>query len=99
MTQADERSARDRIETKLAAAFAPELLQVIDESHEHAGHFVHEGGAGHGGGTHFRVRMVSAAFAGKTRVQRHRAINEVLADEFAGGVHALALDARAPGEP
>lgn len=98
MAQTHNQTVRERIEEKLSTAFAPESLQVIDESHQHAGHVVHEGGAGHGGETHFRVRIISAIFAGKSRVERHRAINGVLADEFAAGVHALALDARAPGE-
>ena len=92
-------SVAARMTQKLSAAFAPETLEVLDESHHHADHFVHEGGAGHQGETHFRVRIVSEAFASKTRVARHRAINELLADEIAGGVHALAIEARAPGEP
>ena len=83
-----------RIETKLREAFAPESLSVVDESHLHEGH------AGHrpGGETHFRVALVSAAFAGKSRVERHRMINAALADELAGRVHALAIKASAPGE-
>ncbi len=89
---------KDRIREKLAAALAPVSLDVIDDSHKHADHYVHPGGAGHQGGTHFTVKIVSAAFSGKTRVQRHRAINEALAEEIAGGVHALAIEARAPGE-
>jgi len=91
-------SLRERMETKLKMAFAPTEAQVIDESHKHAGHLVHDGGAPHGGETHFRVRIVSAEFSGKTRVERHRAVNALFADEFAAGVHALAIDARAPGE-
>ncbi|MFV0281730.1 MAG: BolA family protein [Rhodoblastus sp.] len=83
---------------KLAAALDPVALEVIDDSHKHADHYVHPGGAGHQGETHFTVKIVSAAFAGKSRVQRHRAINEALAAELAGGVHALAIEARAPGE-
>lgn len=90
------------IEAKLSAAFAPERLEVINESHLHAGH--HHGDDHHAafdgtGETHFRVRIVSAAFEGMGRVARHRAINEVLKDELAGGVHALALEPSAPGEP
>jgi BolA protein len=98
MAESGKQTVRERIAEKLSAAFAPESLQVIDESQQHAGHVVHEGGAGHGGETHFRVRIVSADFSGKSRVERHRAVNGVLADEFAAGVHALALEARAPGE-
>ena len=91
-------SLRERMETRLKDAFASNDVQVIDESHKHAGHIVHEGGAPHGGETHFRVRVVSPAFAGKSRVERHRAVNALFAEEFAAGLHALALEARAPGE-
>lgn len=88
-------SVKSRIEEKLSKAFQPDSLAVIDESHLHAGH------AGHrpDGESHFRVHMVSSAFAGKSRVERHRMINEVLAEELAGRVHALALHPAAPGEP
>lgn len=84
----------DLIASKLTEAFAPQSLKVVDESHQHEGH------AGHrpGGQTHFRVYIVSPAFKGKTRVERHRMINAVLAGELAGGVHALAIHAAAPGE-
>jgi BolA protein len=84
----------DLITQKLTEAFAPQSLQVEDESHQHAGH------AGHrpGGETHYRVYIVSEAFKGKTRLQRHRMVNETLAGELAGGVHALAIHAAAPGE-
>ena len=83
-----------QIEEKLERLFAPESLRVFDESHLHAGH------AGHRpeGETHFRVYMVAAAFAGKSRVERHRLVNEALAEELAGPVHALALHPSAPGE-
>jgi len=85
---------RDVIHEKLARAFAPLSLDVIDESHQHAGH------AGHreGGETHFRVHIVSEAFQGKSRIERHRMVNETLAAELKGGVHALAIHASAPGE-
>ena len=84
----------DLITQKLTEAFAPQSLKVLDESHQHAGH------AGHrpGGETHYRVYIVSDAFKGKTRLQRHRMINETLSGELAGGVHALAIHAAAPGE-
>lgn len=84
----------DLITQKLTEAFAPQSLDVVDESHQHAGH------AGHrpGGETHYRVYIVSDAFKGKTRLQRHRMINETLAGELAGGVHALAIHATAPEE-
>jgi BolA family transcriptional regulator, general stress-responsive regulator len=85
---------RDLITEKLRKAFAPESLRVEDESHQHAGH------AGHrpGGETHYRVYIVSEAFRGKSRLQRHRMINNTLAGELSGGVHALAIHAAAPGE-
>lgn len=87
-------SARDTITQKLHEAFGPESLDVVDESHLHEGH------AGHkpGGETHFRVNIVSDAFAGKSRLDRHRMINATLAKELAGSVHALAIKANAPGE-
>jgi BolA protein len=85
---------KDVITEKLTRAFAPESLEVADESHLHAGH------AGHrpGGETHFRLYIVSEAFRGKSRLERHRTINAALAAELAGGVHALAIHAFAPGE-
>ena len=90
-------SIQERIEKKLAEAFRPERLSVINESHLHFGH---GGGAFDGmGETHFRVRIVSAAFAGMDRVARHRAMNDLLREELEGGVHALALEPAAPGEP
>ena len=84
----------DVITEKLSAAFSPESLRVVDESHQHEGH------AGHrpGGQTHYRVYIVSEAFRGKSRIDRHRMINQTLAQELAGGVHALAIHASAPGE-
>jgi BolA protein len=87
-------STRDIITAKLRQAFTPESLDVSDESHLHEGH------AGHrpGGETHFRVYIVSPAFEGKSRVERHRMINAALAAELAGSVHALAIRAQAPGE-
>ena len=84
----------DLITEKLTEAFRPQSLRVLDESHQHEGH------AGHrpGGQTHFRVYIVADAFKGKTRIERHRMINEILSGELAGGVHALAIHAAAPGE-
>jgi BolA protein len=83
-----------RIAEKLSAAFTPQSLDVVDESHQHEGH------AGHrpGGESHFRVHIVSEAFRGKSRVERHRLINQTLSGELEGGVHALAIHASAPGE-
>ncbi|MFD1695987.1 BolA family protein [Roseibium aestuarii] len=88
-------STKHIIQTKLADAFQPTLLEVIDESDRHKGH----GGWREGGETHFRVRIVAGAFSGMSRVNRHRAVNELLAAELEGGVHALAIEARAPEEP
>jgi BolA family transcriptional regulator, general stress-responsive regulator len=87
-------ATRDIIAEKLTKAFAPASLEVIDESEQHAGH------AGHreGGETHFRVYIVAEAFRGKSRLERHRMLNETLAAELKGGVHALAIHAAAPGE-
>jgi len=84
----------DLITKKLTEAFAPQSLRVLDESDEHEGH------AGHrpGGQTHYRVYIVSEAFKGKTRLERHRMINQSLSDELTGGIHALAIHAAAPGE-
>jgi BolA protein len=87
-------STRDVIINKLREAFLPESLDVADESHLHEGH------AGHrpGGETHFRLYIVSPAFEGKSRIERHRMINAALEAELKGPVHALAIKAQAPGE-
>jgi BolA protein len=87
-------TTKEIIINKLREAFTPESLEVQDESHLHEGHAGH----GPGGETHFRVYIVSQAFKGKSRVERHRLINATLASELAGSVHALALHAKAPGE-
>jgi len=89
-----QETVKHTITNKLREAFSPESLEVTDESHLHEGH------AGHrpGGETHFRIYIVSPAFEGKSRIERHRMINTVLAGELAGSVHALAIKAQAPGE-
>jgi BolA family transcriptional regulator, general stress-responsive regulator len=87
-------STKDTITNKLREAFFPESLEVQDESHLHEGHAGHKAG----GETHFRVYIVSTAFKGKGRVERHRMINAALAAELQGSVHALAIHAQAPGE-
>lgn len=91
-----------RITQALKAALSPVSLDVIDESYKHAGHahvVTRAGTAGGVGGTHFQINIVSEAFRGKSRVERHRAINAALAPEMGeGGVHAIAINARAPGE-
>jgi BolA protein len=84
----------ERIAARLTDAFAPTLLRVVDESARHAGH----AGAQPGGETHYAVTLFSAAFAGQSRVARSRAVHAALADEFADGLHALALTLRTPEE-
>ncbi len=84
----------DTIAEKLTAALAPVHLRVIDESHQHEGH----AGSRPGGETHYRVYIVSEAFRGKSRIDRHRMINQALARELASGIHALAIHAAAPDE-
>jgi BolA protein len=83
-----------QIEQLLRAALAPERLAVIDDSDKHRGHAGHDAR----GESHFTVEIVAAAFAGKTRVQRHRLVNQALADLLRERVHALVIVARAPGE-
>ncbi len=80
------------LERKLIAAFQPSVLNVIDESNQHAGH----AGSHPLGESHFRVTIVAYAFAGKSRVACHRMVNEVLAQELKMRVHALAIEASAP---
>ncbi|MET0255526.1 MAG: BolA family protein [Luteibacter sp.] len=81
----------ERIRVLLTEALAPVELDVIDEGHKHAGH------AGEGKG-HFFARIVSPAFAGVNPIQRHRMVYAALADMMPNGIHALAIEARAPGE-
>ena len=83
-----------RLDAALTAAFAPTVLRIQDDSARHAGH----AGAQPGGETHYSVLIVSAAFAGMPRVARSRAVHDVLAQEFAAGMHALALTLRTPEE-
>jgi len=83
---------RERIAKVLGEALAPQSLDVIDESHLHKGH----AGARPGGETHYRVRITSEAFRGKSRIEMHRTINALLAGELAAGVHALAIEAKVP---
>lgn len=80
---------------KLMIGLEPTCLDVINESELHAGHRSSPGT----GESHFRLKIVSPQFAGKSRLERHRMVNELLADELAGSVHALAIHAHAPGEP
>ena len=87
-------SRAQRIETALRAAFSPLSIDIIDDSGKHAGH----AGARPGGETHFTVRILSPAFAGASRVARQRMVNDALKAEFDTGLHALAMDLKAPGE-
>ena len=84
----------DLITQKLTEAFAPQSLTVEDISHQHEGH----AGSRPGGQTHYQLYIVSQSFKGKTRLERHRMINDILSGELAGGIHALAIHAAAPGE-
>ncbi len=83
-----------RIREKLMVALEPIRLDVINESEKHAGHRSSPGT----GESHFRVLIVSPKFAGLARVARHRLVNDVLAEELKGRIHALALSTYAPGE-
>jgi BolA protein len=79
---------RDAIVAKLSAKFAPNHLEVIDESSRHQGH----AGSRPEGETHFRVRIAAPSLRGLSRVAQHRAVNEALAEELRSGVHALAIE-------
>jgi stress-induced morphogen len=87
-------SVEDRIREKLTLAFAPAALEVVNDSHRHAEHADSPGT----GESHFTVKVVSASFAGKSRLERHRMVNEVLAEELGGKIHALAISALTPEE-
>lgn len=82
----------ERIETALRAALQPTEFTLQDDSHLHAGH------AGAREGSHYTVRLVSERFAGLNRVARHRLVYDALKEQMQAGIHALAIDARAPGE-
>ena len=84
-----------RMREKLMVALKPRRLDLVNESHLHAGH----ASSPNTGESHFRVLIVSDDFTGQTRVARHRIVNDVLRDELEDGVHALAIKALAPGEP
>ncbi len=81
------------LEAALRTALQPTALEVIDDSHHHAGH------AGAREGRHYTVRIVSERFAGASRVVRHRLVYHALDRLMSRGIHALAIDARAPREP
>ncbi|WP_045834853.1 BolA family transcriptional regulator [Hyphomicrobium sp. 99] len=87
-------SVTGRVREKLMIALHPTRLDVINESELHAGHRNSPGT----GESHFRILVVSDVFSGKSRIERHRLVNDLLKDELAGGIHALALATIAPGE-
>jgi len=84
----------EAIRSKLTAALQPASLEIVDDSHKHAGH----AGARPGGESHFTVRIVSASFEGLSRVARQRLVYGALKDELATDIHALAIEARTPAE-
>ncbi|MBU6396870.1 MAG: BolA family transcriptional regulator [Rhodospirillales bacterium] len=86
----------ERMKMALEGAFQPSVLKIEDESRRHANHAGRHGLPA--GETHYKVTMVSAAFAGLSRVARQRAVNEALAGEFSTGMHALSLTLRTPEE-
>ena len=75
-------------------ALSPESMELVDESAQHAGH----AGAAPGGNTHWRLRIVSQAFSGKTLMARHRMVYQSLGELMQSPIHALAITARSPGE-
>lgn len=87
-------SAETRLREKLMIALEPTRLDIVNESEMHAGHRSSPGT----GESHFRIMIVSPKFAGANRVTRHRMVNEAIADELKGRIHALALSTYAPGE-
>lgn len=86
-----------QIREKLKAAFAPAHLTIENESHKHAHHAAMKGAA-NTGETHFAIAIVSAAFDGRSRIERHRMVHEALAEELAGPIHALSVKAKTPDE-
>jgi BolA protein len=94
MTTAESGPVAAEIERSLRSALAPERLAVIDDSEKHRGHAGHDAR----GESHFTVEIVASAFAGKSRVDRHRLVNQALAELLAERVHALAIKAKAPEE-
>lgn len=83
------------IEKKLEAELNPTSLEIVNESHLHAGHQESFDGSGE---THLRIKIITEAFEGMSRINRHRAINALIGDEIAAGLHAIAIEAKAPSE-
>jgi len=92
MSVAEDGPVAAEIRAKLQAAFAPEVLEVRDDSEAHRGH----AGYREGGQSHFKVRLRAEAFRGQSRLARHRAVHAALGDDLVGRIHALALDLDAP---
>ncbi|MEN3931575.1 BolA family protein [Microvirga sp. W0021] len=92
MPTTGKQSRKDWITEKLTAKFQPQHLVVTDDSQKHEGH----SGWREGGETHYSIDIVSEAFKGKSRVEIHRMINDVLSEAFSSGLHALAVKAKAP---
>lgn len=90
MTTAEQRP--QQIRQILTEAFAPDRLEIVDDSHKHAGH------ASAGGAGHFRVMLVTDHFAGKSPIERHRMVFKALDAMMNSEIHALTIDARAPEE-
>ena len=84
----------DRLRERLELGFSPERLDIVDDSHRHAGH----AGSRPEGESHFTITIVSPAFEGLSRVERQRRVYAILAEDLAGPVHALSLKALTPGE-
>jgi BolA protein len=84
----------EELERRLRGAFSPSFLEIVNESHLHAGHGHHDGS----GETHLRIRIVSDSFSSMSRIERHRAVNALANDQFEKGLHALAIEARTPAE-
>lgn len=87
----------ERILEKLKA-LAPTKLELINDSAKHAGHAHHLGAGGFTGETHYKLSIESAKFEGQSRIDRQRQVMDLLKDEFVGGLHALEIKAKAPGE-
>lgn len=85
---------QQRLQRRLVEALAPSAIDVVDESHRHAGH----AGARPGGETHYHVAIVATRFAGMSRIARHRLVHEIVHDEFENGLHALSLKLLTPDE-
>ncbi len=94
MTEASTGPLASEIHSRLTAALDPEHLEVVNDSHHHAGHMGDNGT----GESHFTVTIESGHFSGKSRVERQRMVNRALADLLEQRIHALAIRARAPGE-